>query len=58
MIRYSDEELIDLLVELDENDDISVTSWEASFIDNIFKNQNALTEKQRDKIEELLDKYE
>lgn len=54
----SDEEIREGLKEIDENEDIDVDSWEAEFIENVvYKYQGPLSEKQRAKAEEIIERY-
>jgi len=54
-----DEELRVRLHELDNNDNINVTSWEANFIESILytNKDRKLTDKQKTTIKDLLSKY-
>ena len=55
-----DEELRDLLKDLDDNEDITVTPWEAEFIENVVYAfpTGDLSEKQRDIAERIIQNYE
>lgn len=54
----SDNDLRDMLKELDKDEDIEVSSWEASFIEDIaYKTLGDLTDRQREKIIQILAKY-
>jgi len=60
-VDLSDSQLMDMLHDVDEDDDVDVTSWEAEFIDSIFKQYDKygrLTEKQRAKVLEIVEEYE
>jgi len=56
---WSDADIRDALEELDQEDDIDVSPWEAEFIDSVcFKNGHLpLTEAQRAKAVEILEQY-
>jgi len=55
----SDARLRERLTKLDQDDDVTVSSWEADFIESVcFKKKNSqLSEKQRDLAEKILAKY-
>lgn len=54
----TDEELREELKAIDKNEDIDVDSWEAGFIENVvYKYKGPLTEAQRTKAEQIVEKY-
>lgn len=54
----TDAELIEQLTEIDNDDDIDVTKWEADFIDTVvYKQKTPLTEKQRQIAERIIEEY-
>lgn len=54
----TDEEIRERLMEVDQDDDIEVTSWEADFLQNILGEwEGHLTPRQRESAEKILDKY-
>lgn len=56
-VLWSSKDIVDALREIDENEDISVSSWEANFLDSVFKWDGELTDKQRAKSIEIITKY-
>lgn len=55
----NDEELREELRDIDENEDIDVTPWEAEFIENVvYVFPGDLSEKQRDIAERIIQDYE
>lgn len=57
--ELTDDELKEQLTEIDNDDDIDVTPWEADFIDNVlFKQTFPLTARQREIIEQIIERYE
>ncbi|MFO0940115.1 MAG: hypothetical protein U0930_05045 [Pirellulales bacterium] len=57
MLKVTDQEIRDRLVELD-NSDKTVDSWTATFIDSIvFRFKGPLSEKQRSKALEILERF-
>ena len=55
----NDEELREELRFLDTNEDVTVDSWEAGFIETVaYKSKGPLSEKQRQKAEQIIEKYE
>jgi len=54
----SDQEIREALKRIDEDDSIDVTSWEAGFIETVvYKFRGALSPKQRDAAEKIIEKY-
>jgi hypothetical protein len=54
----NDDEILDALRELDEDEDVTVTSWEAEFIESVvFKGNGRLTQRQGEKALEILSRY-
>ncbi len=53
----SDSEIIDRLTDLDRDDDIEVTSWEADFLESVLYRQKGISPRQREVALEMLDKY-
>ena len=57
-VTMADDEIRSALSELDEEEDIDVTEWEADFIENVcFKYAGSLSMKQRATAEIILEKY-
>jgi len=54
---WMDRDIVDALRELDESEDIDVSSWEANFLDSVFKWDGELTDRQREKSIEIIKKY-
>ena len=61
MVPVTDDQLRDKLNEIDENEEITVTRWEADFIDSLlYKNREKfwkLTDKQRKICFRMIKKY-
>lgn len=57
--KMTDEEVRDELREIDEDDDVTVTGWEAEFIESVvYKNGKIpLTQTQYDKCVEIIERY-
>ena len=57
--KESDEDLIEILKAIDENEDLSVTDWEAEFLDRIKKmpKPRQLTDKQKKIVYQMKEKY-
>lgn len=53
----TDQELREALHEIDESDDINVTSWEAEFIESVAFQSFNLSLKQRATIEKMIERY-
>ena len=54
----TDEEPREELRFLDTNDDVTVDSWEAGFIESVaYKGKGPLSESQRKKAEQIIEKY-
>lgn len=54
----TDEELREELRLLDTNEDVTVDSWEADFIESVvYKYKGPLSESQRKKAEQIIEKY-
>jgi hypothetical protein len=54
----SDEDIRDDLKCIDEDEDITVGSWEADFIESVlYRYKGRLSEKQRQKAKEIIEKY-
>jgi len=53
----SNDELVQSLKEIDERDDIDVTSWEADFLDTVINQWPPLSSKQRDVACLMIDQY-
>lgn len=58
MTRDEDEEIRAKLREIDEDDDIDVSAWEAEFLESILhKHRGTLSEKQRLSARKIIEKY-
>lgn len=56
--KLSDAELRKCLKQIDEDDAIDVTSWEADFIEHVvYKYGGALSDKQRASASKIIDRY-
>ena len=57
---YSDSNLRNRLKELDESEDINVSSWEANFIERVVYKypKRPLSEGQREKSKEILEQHD
>ena len=54
----TDEELRDELLAIDINEDVTVETYEADFIENVvFRYHGPLSDKQREKAAEIIEKY-
>lgn len=55
----NDEQIRNTLRDIDENEDIDVSSWEAEFIEGIvYDYEGPLSEAQRIKAKQIIEKYE
>lgn len=50
-------ECLDLLHQIDEDDDTTVSSWEADFLDTVFKQSFPLTKAQIAIADRMIDQY-
>jgi len=58
MSNYSDQQLLDCLYEIDMLSDRSVSDWETRFIEsNLERDTASFSDKQRDTIEKLIERY-
>lgn len=58
MTPRTDVEIREELKIIDANEDVDVSSWEADFIEHVvFKYAGTLSDKQRHKAEQLIEKY-
>ena len=58
MSEQTDEELREQLTEIDNDDDIDVTAWEANFIDQVvYKQKTPLSSKQREIARRIIEEY-
>ena len=56
--KSSDDKLREQLREIDENEDLEVTSFEASFLESVlFKYSGPLSEKQRAVARDMIERY-
>ena len=60
--HYSDEELIEELIEVDSDPDVDVTAWEADFIEDMIRiyysrDHLNLTDNQRSKLIQIVEEY-
>jgi len=55
----SDAEIRERLQDIDEDDDIDVSSWEAGFIESVvYRYKGPLSDAQREKARQIIEKYE
>lgn len=55
--EQTDEQIKDLLIEIDNEESIDVTKWEAEFINDVAFSDYRLSVKQRDAALRIIDKY-
>lgn len=54
----TDEDIREELRIVDKKEDVTVTSWEADFIENVaYRSERPLSESQRERAEEIIEKY-
>ncbi len=59
MRHLSDEEIRDELIDIDRDEDVEVTSWEANFFESIlYKYDGPLSPRQREAALRIMERYE